>query len=385
MSNFIETFKRGKEGKNFGLSTGISVLDMAINGLQRKMTIGLAAAPKCGKTTFADYAFIIQPYLDAIKKNILHNVEWIYYSLEIDRVSKEFKFASFFMAHDYKQDTIRFRDKIFQMNPEYLMGKMVYKHDDGTTEQIPITSEHEAFLKLVYTNRIIPLFGEYDTLGRRLAKYKEVNGVKVEVDKPKITFIEEPENPTGINKYLIAHARLNGTFLEESYTTLDDSHKTVTKKRIVGYTPNNPDKYTIVVTDHIRKLRPERGFSTKQNIDKYLEYTTFIRNICEYTFIHIIHSNRNMANVERLKFHGEFIFPTADDVKDSGNPAEECTVFMTLFNPSDEKYNIEKHMGVVLKDAPYYRSLHITESRNTQCPVHMQLNMYGGINTFESL
>lgn len=45
-SNFIETYKLGKEGRNFGLDTGIPALNKAINGLQRKLSIGLAAPPK---------------------------------------------------------------------------------------------------------------------------------------------------------------------------------------------------------------------------------------------------------------------------------------------------------------------------------------------------
>lgn len=44
--NFVSTFQQGKEGKNFGLSTGLPGLDQAINGLQRKTTISIAAAPK---------------------------------------------------------------------------------------------------------------------------------------------------------------------------------------------------------------------------------------------------------------------------------------------------------------------------------------------------
>lgn len=44
--NFVKAFKQGKEGRNFGLTTGIPQLDQAINGVQRKTTISVAAAPK---------------------------------------------------------------------------------------------------------------------------------------------------------------------------------------------------------------------------------------------------------------------------------------------------------------------------------------------------
>lgn len=372
MSNFIETYKQGKLGKNFGLDTGLPALNRAINGLQKKTSIGLAAAPKVGKTTFCDFAFVISPYLQLEKAGMLDKAQWIYFSYEIDRVSKEFKFAAFFMFHDFKQSIVKYKGKVYSISATYLMGKLVHENPDGSIESVPVSEEHEAMLKVIYQQRIVPLFGEYSEKGEK-------------IKKGKIDFIESPENPTGLNKYLWHYAKINGDFIEESYKTFNEQGDPVLKKRVVGYTPKDPDKFTIVVTDHIRKLRRERGFTMKENIDKWLEYSTILRNLCWFTFIHIIHSNRNVANVDRLKLAGEWIFPTADDCKDSGNPAEECTLFMTLFNPNDEKYNLKRHFGVELEDQPYYRSLHITESRETECPVHIQMNMFGNINSFAPL
>lgn len=372
MSNFVETFKLGKLGKNFGLTTGIPPLDIALNGIQKKASYGLAAAPKTGKTTLVDYAFVLSPYLQCIELGILDNIEWIYLSGEIDRVSKEFKFASFFMWKDYGIANFTYKGKLYPMTMDYLMGIALHKLEGNKSEIIPITEEHEAILKQIYVDRIVPLFGEYNAEGEQ-------------VQKGKIIFIEELQNPTGLNKMLIHHAEQHGKFVRASYYTKGDNGEKVAKTRITGYIPDNPDKFTFIITDHIRKLPRERGFTMKENIDKWLEYATILRNRCSWTFAHVMHSNRNLANPERLRYAGEFIFPTADDCKDSGNPAEECTVFMTLFNPNDEKYNLKKHFGVELADYPNYRSIHITESRNTECPVHIQTNMVGGINVFTSL
>lgn len=56
-----------------------------------------------------------------------------------------------------------------------------------------------------------------------------------------------------------------------------------------------------------------------------------------------------------------------------------------MFNPQDEKYNLERHFGVDLHPYPNYRSIHVVESRYTDCPQHIQTNMYGGINLFTPL
>lgn len=375
MSNFTETFKQGKLGRNMGLPTGIPPLDIAINGIQKKTSIGLAAAQKVGKTTLADFAFVLSPYLHMEKIGELDNINWIYYSFEIDRVSKEFKYASYFMYHDFGVAGYSYKDMPFiPLDMEYLMGKKLYKNKNNTIEQIPISKEHEEMLREVYLKRIVPLFGEYDIHGRKIR-----NG--------KIDFIEEIENPTGIYKYIWNYAAKNGTFLAEDYQTTDDVGKLVNRKRIYGYTEKNPELYTVIVTDHIRKPKLERGFNMKQNIDKLLEYHTILRNLCKFTFVDISHMNRGIANVERLKFFGENIFPTADDVKDSGNLAEESTILLTMFNPNDEKYNLNKHMGVDLTNPmnSNYRSIHLVDSRYTECPQHIQARMIGGINLFTSL
>lgn len=372
MSNFVETFKAGKLGKNFGLPTGIPALDEAINGIQRKHSYGLAAAPKVGKTTLADFCFVLSPYLYCLRKGTLDNIEWVYFSGEIDRVSKEYKFAAFFMYHDFGIGSVTYKNKVYPMCEDYLMGKLFHRIDNADSEQVPILPEHENMLREIYANRIVPLFGEYSDKGEKISSGK-------------ITFIEDLENPTGLYKYLQHKASLEGDFKKEAYYITNDLGHREAKTRIVGYAPHNPDKYTIVITDHIRKLKKERGFLTKENMDKWLEYTTILRNLCSWTFVNIGHSNRGIANVERLRFAGENIFPTADDVKDTGNLAEESTVLMTLFNPSDEKYNLKRHMKVDLAGYPNYRSLHITESRYTFCPAHIQCNMIGGINYFTPL
>lgn len=368
MANFKTVFLAGKEGKNVGLTTGIPTLDRAINGLQKKTSIGLAAAPKCGKTTMVDFCFVLSPYLQMLKLEKLDNVRWIYFSYEVDRVSKEFKYAAFFMFHDYKIFDYEYKGKKYLMDQDYLMGRKL--SDDN--ELIPISEDHELKLKEIYAKWIVPLFGEYDENGNKIRQGK-------------IEFIEDPENPTGSYKYLMNYAKQNGSFLTESYTTIGDSGNPETRTRITGYRENNEELMTIVITDHVRKKKMERGFTLKQNIDKWYEYTTWLRNICQFTFINVCHSGRQLSNIDRLKYAGEYVYPTADDVKDSGNLAEESTILLTMFNPNDEKYNLQKHFDIELKDFPNYRSIHIADARYVPCPNHVQTNMFGGINYFQPI
>lgn len=48
MSNFVEEFYKGKRGSNKGIPLGPGLVNItkAINGIQRGMMYGIAAAPK---------------------------------------------------------------------------------------------------------------------------------------------------------------------------------------------------------------------------------------------------------------------------------------------------------------------------------------------------
>lgn len=364
--NFIEEFKKGQKGGNFGLPTGLKPLDKAIDGVQKKAIYSIGAASKVGKTTFADQCFVLEPYLYTLQKPEII-IDWIYFSFEIDRIKKEFKYASYFFYKDYGISSFTYNGVTYELSSRYLLGKM----RDDLDNIIPVTLEHKEILKEIYYKRIVPLFGEYDMNGKR-------------IKKGKIDFIEERNNPTGLRNYLINYAKNNGEFIYENYITIEEG-KQITKKRIMGYKPNNPNKYIIILTDHVRALRSERGYNLKQNIDKWLQYQVELRNTCNFTFVNIIHLNRSIGELDRIKFFSETLYPTGDAFKDTSNLSEDSDFVITLFNPHDEKYNIKKHFGRDITDLPNYRSVHLVESRDTECPQHLATEFFGNINLFKSL
>ena len=376
--NFQQEFEKGQIGKNKGIpfGKGLENLTAAINGLQRGMIYGIAAAPKVGKTTLADAAFVLGPYLYILEHNI--EVDWIYFSFEIDRISKEFDFASFFLYYDYQIGevnlpegvTIKGESKI-EISSDYLRGRI----QDDNNNIIKVPDYIIEKIKLIYRNRIVPLFGEYDLEGNQISYGK-------------ITFIEDKDNPTGLRNFMFDYARRNGNFLTTSYYSEKEKK---TKERIVGYKPNNPDKVTICVTDHLRKVKLERGFTKKETIDKWIEYQVEMRNWCGFTFVDIIHLNRSMADIQRSKFMGDLIYPNSDDIKDTGNLAEEANHLFTMFNPNDDKYNLKKHFGKEIKTLknevlyPLMRTVHLVDSRHTWFPQHFRYNMKGNVKSFEML
>jgi hypothetical protein len=383
--NFKEKFEHGLLGLNYGLPMGMPQMDIDQGGVQRAALYGIAAGPKVGKSTFVDKCFLIHPflyYLQQLKDGNPNNlsVEWIYFSFEISRVKKEFKFVVFFMFHDYGVQTFQHKDQHYPLSPNYIEGKM----RDNDNEIIIPSEEHQKMVHKIYQERIIPLFGEYDSAGKQLKK-----GL--------IVFVEHKENPTGIRNFIGRYTKEEGTWLTEPYESIEEDPKkrgemiSVTRQKRISWTPHNPDKFVIIIMDHLRKLPTERGFNKKQIVDKMIEYQVEFRNWCGFTFVDIIHLNRGMSDVGRLKYNNEFIYPTGDDVKETGNLSEEADYLWTMMDPNDVKYGLKKHFGLAIKTTsndeiyPGYVSLHLVESRDTECPRHYRGIMKGNINHFEEL
>ena len=382
--NFEYKFKQGLKGLNFGLPMGIPAIDKKVGGIQREALYGIAAGPKVGKTTFTDFSFVLTPSEYYLNELLIGNpreleVEWIYFSYEISRVKKEFKYITFYMARDYGIETFNWKNEVYDLTPNYLEGKM----RDNEDKMIVPSEEHQRIILEIYRDKIIPLFGEYDIKGKRIKK-----GL--------IDFVEYRENPTGLRNYLGEYSSKNGTWTKIKYwvTIGKDSEGNPLKEQREkrdSWIPHNPKKMTIVILDHLRKLKSERGFSKKQTVDKMIEYQVEFRNWCGFTFVDIIHLNRGMSDVQRLKYNNEFIYPTGDDIKETGNLSEEADYIFTMMNPNDEKYGLSKHFGLKTKSTandelyPNYISIHLVESRDSECPIHFRTIMKGNINTFKPL
>jgi hypothetical protein len=283
------------------------------------------------------------------------------------------------MARDYGITTFDWKNEVYELTPNYLEGKM----RDNEDKQIIPTEEHQRIILEIYRSKIIPLFGEYNEEG-------------VRIKKGLVDFVEVRDNPTGLRNYIGDYSSRNGTWKKSKFKRkigLDHEGQPIyeIKEKRESWIPNNPNKFTIIILDHLRKLKDERHFSRKQLVDKMIEYQVEFRNWCGFTFVDIIHLNRSMGDVQRLKYNKEFLYPTGDDVKETGNLSEEANYLITMMNPNDDKYGLTKHFGLQIKSTsndelyPNYISIHLVESRDTECPIHFRTIMKGNINHFTPL
>lgn len=348
MEDFWLKFQQGLKGENKGLEVGLKEIGKSIDNIQKETNYVIMGQPKTFKTKFTDAFFVLQPFL----LNDPQLLDYTYYSFEVSRIKKTAEWIAFFFWHDYK----------IKYSASHIMSRGDHK----------IKDEHVSLVEEILKKRISPLLGEYDSTGKRTKK-----GI--------VDFIEDKDNPTGILNYLMNKSKEHGEIIEEEYITLSETGQKITKKRIVGFKDNDP-KYRLVICDHVRLLKRERNYSMKENIDKYSEYTIFLRNIFKYSFIDIIHSNRNISSDDRVNANsGRFLRPQIDDVKDSGNIAENCNYLIALFNPYNYPgvnihfdYNLNQWKGK-------YRSLHILAARDTEAPKDLFMICDGGNSVFREL
>lgn len=347
MEDFWLKFEQGRRGENTGLKVGLEEVGKAIDNIQKETNYVIMGQPKTFKTKFTDTFFILQPYL--LNESSL--LDYTYYSFEVSRIKKTAEWIAFFFWTDYKI--------------KYSASQIMSRGDKK------IKDEHIKYVEEILQKRIIPLLGEYDKSGKRIKR-----GI--------VDFIEDKDNPTGILNYLINKAKTHGDIIEDEYETIENNLK-VTKKRISGFVDREP-KYRLVICDHIRLLKRERGFSMKDNIDKYSEYTIFLRNVFKYSFVDVVHSNRNVSSDDRVNANtGRFLRPQIDDVKDSGNLAENANYLIALFNPYNYP-NINVHFDYNLSHwKGKYRSLHILAARDTEAPKDLFLVCDGGNSIFREL
>src|SRR6478735_2340715 len=237
--------KAGIDGKNNGIPMGFERLNKHI-GIRKSLYFLIGGLTGSGKTSFVDDCFVLNPYdwyTSSIGKKSGIELEIIYRSMERNKTYKLAKWLSRKM----------FVDEAVQIPVPKLLGWWNTKLTKD---------EHDLFLS--YKNYI-------------------------EEMKDVITIIDGPENPVGISKGLEEHALKNGRVEQ-----LDKYNKI--------YIPNNPNKITIVILDHIGLLKTTKDHPTKkQTIDSMSDKLRFCRDFYGYTIVTVSQFNRDISNPMRIK------------------------------------------------------------------------------------
>lgn len=254
------------------------------------MYIVFGGMPGSGKTAIVDTVFVLEifDWWLANKDNPDNkiSVEWIYRSMERNQVLKRAKWMAYRLYKDH--------NVLIDVPTIMSWGNKLYTLSD----------------------ELIGMMESYDDYFEELFE--------------KMSFISGAENPTGVYNHAVAHAAKRGKVHTKEIDTVEAGVKT--KKKILDYyEPDNPNNIVFHITDHIGKLKQERGFNDKQIIDKHSELMGILRDVYLMVPIDITQLNRNIEDTVRGLKTDLDIQPK--DFKGSADPYENADIVFGLINP----------------------------------------------------
>lgn len=327
----------GVKGKNSGIPMGFNRLNKYL-GLRKSIYTTIGAAAGCGKTSLVDCAYVLNPYDWYIKNQHKSNVKFevIYFSME--------------------------RKKTYKL-AKWLCMKIW-------------TEEH----KLITTDELLSWQTTLDKRKQEMAEFYIKNYFEEMIKSGIVTIIDGQQNPTGIYKYLKAHALTKG-------------HEEQVNQWETRYVPDNDNLITNVVHDHAGKTKNENiggKYDKKLSIDKASEYYCWSRDYLGYSPIMINQFNRtSYQDIQFSKKEGGDPDPTVEYWKDSGNVIEDCDVAISLFNPY--KYSLEEYMGYKVNDFTddkgnnKFRGLKIIKNSYGTDNLRIGLGFLGEVGLFREL
>lgn len=175
---------------------------------------------------------------------------------------------------------------------------------------------------------------------------------------------DKPLNNARMCEFIMETLKRFGTFDGDSYSLFKPNH------------------IILVALDHIGLARPSLGNTKKDEIDAMSSSLVSFRNKCKVSPVVIIQINRGSSNVERRKLNFQEL--QLDDLKGSGNPAEDANVVTALFYPYREK--MSTYRGYDIKQiGENFRSAIVLKNRWGAADIAVGLGFYGKTGLFREL
>lgn len=301
MSRFDDVLKsidEGIEGKNQGLPHGLKRLRSIIPNIQKGTYYSIGGETGSGKTAFTDNSFLYAPY-DYIQNKDIISLKVIYFSLEIDYNIKLAKgiCRKFWIDHGI---------------------------DISTNE--------------ILSRGTFKLSKQMRSLVDNYRSYFE--GMEDVVD-----IYDESYTPEQIIKIVKDYTNANGKWLTN-------------KKGEKFYIPNDYNKYTIVIIDHVGLIS---STNKKSAIDFVSKELIRLRNKCGIIPVMVSQFNRSISSTDRFKI--ERVEPQLSDFKDSSSTQEDANVVLALFAPY--RYQIGSYHGYDITQLKgEFRALHVLKNRD---------------------
>lgn len=309
---FLQQVDSGRTGRNQGFTMGMPKLEEIVDGNTAETYTLIYAGTGNGKSSFALYSYVYRPIVEHFNDD---KFRVTYFSLEMSKITVLARLLSLHLFDEYGVNISP--KEIFSRKKNYILCDEYYQ----------LVKESMPWLDKLCEKVII-----YDATC----------------------------NADYIYQHLISNLKLTGEF------------KKIDGKTV--YVPNDPELIHNVVIDHIGLVKPSAGNSLKDEIDAVSRVLVQLRNETKISPVVIMQINRESGNIERRKQGLNNL--TLNDVKDSGNPTQDCNIAISIFNPFREKlasynkYDIKK-----LEDS--FRVLTVQKARDGASSVEIGVNFFG--------
>lgn len=301
-------------------------------GIQMGKYIIVTANQKVGKTKFCDFIFVYET-IEFILNHPEVRAKILYFCLEESPRKKYIEFLCHLL---------------------WRLDRLVVTMSDieSTDKDHPIKEE------------ILDILGT-EKYQRYIKKFEET-----------VEYLEEPRNPTGINKKCREYALNHGHLNYKKKVINDPVTGKPTERDVIDtinpYTPDDPEEYRIVILDNASNLTSENGLSKRETIEKLSKYAITLRDQLKYTFVLIQHQAQDKEGNESFKL--DRIKPTSDGMADAKTTVRDCNMVIGLYSPF--KFGKDFYEGYDIKKfRNHIRFMEVLEDRdyganNQICPLY---------------
>lgn len=344
--NSMEEIRQNRLKRESGLVTtipfGLSRLEEFVPGIQKKNYTILTASSGIGKSKLCKFLYVI----NAVNFVLAHPEMGI-------------KLKIFYFCLEESKRAFIQSIKCYKLWETY-NKRVDIKHLRSMTHILDVETEQQLAL-------LRPWF----------EKFEEI----VEV-------IDYIRKPYPIYHHVQEYMEANGTWSYKEIPVTKDGQQEIMRVKNF-YTPNHPDHYTLVITDHLSLLQPEKSMKGKHEAITIFS-SEYCINLRDKYYCTIINVQQQMAEQERKQFtmKGQSIDvklePTLDGLADNKLTQRDADEIMGLFAP--DRYEMPEHRGYnieVLEDN--YRSLSVLKMRDGMPNTRIGLFFDGAVNYLQQL
>lgn len=331
----FEFYEAGARGENEGLPMGFNKLENFI-GIRKGVYTLIMGATGSGKSAFLHDAYILNP------------IDWY-----------------------IQNQSAKVRPKIILFSMErgekYILSKWLARRifkDHGVT--IPIRR------MVGWRHSVDPLSAKEKDL---ISKYKEyINFIYNDI----LYFHQGGYSSANIFRIVKKYAEDNGKFEKIN------EYKTI-------YIPNDNRDLVIVAADHAGITKVLKSQSNKKEaIDEVSDHFQYFRDELYFSPVMVSQLNRELSSVHYQKF--DSFEPSLDHAKETGSPAEDCDIALSLFDPiryktkdaDDIKYDLDRFINPETGNN-HFRSIKILKNSYGEADVRVGMAFWGACGMFKEL